>query len=87
MTLAEATERFGSIRESGIVKRIEKYGMSETEAVKAPPMRKTHMLTIYGKTMPMKEWCRISGVGYKVAWARLNNGWTHKEAVFGRLKT
>lgn len=86
MTLAEASERFGMVGDSGISKRIEKHGMSETDAVKAPPKRKTHMLTIYGKAMPMKDWCRISGVNYKIAWARLKKGWTHKQAIFGKLK-
>ena len=44
------------------------------------------MLTIYGKTMCIAQWAEISGVKPRVASKRLQLGWTHKEAVFGREK-
>lgn len=47
----------------------------------------SRMLTIYGKTMCIAEWCDISGESQSNVNARLNRlGWTHKEAVFGKPK-
>ena len=86
MTLSQAAEELGHVNASSISKRIEKYGMSHEEAVRLPSMRKAHVLTIYGKSMPLKDWCKISGVRYATAHRRLESGWTHKEAVFGREK-
>jgi hypothetical protein len=86
MTVSQAVEELSYVTGSTIVKRIEKCGMSHEEAVKLPSMRKAHMLTIYGKSMPLKDWCKISGVRYATAHRRLESGWTHKEAVFGRAK-
>lgn len=86
MTLSQAADELGKIKAEGIAKRIGKYGMSHEEAVKLPSMRKAHVLTIYGKSMTLKDWCRISGVRYATAHRRMENGWTHKEAVFGRAK-
>jgi hypothetical protein len=87
MTLSQAAEDVAHINASGIAKRIEKYGMSHEEAVKLPSMRKSHTLTIYGKSMTLKDWCKISGVRYATAHRRIESGWTHKEAIFGKSKT
>lgn len=42
----------------------------------------TIMLTIDGKTKPLAEWCRIGGIKYSVAHARLRHGWDQKRAIF-----
>lgn len=84
MTLAEAAEKNGHVNASAIAKRIDKHGMTESHAAQLPPMRQTHSVEIYGKTLPLKDWCFISGTKYPTAWARLNKGWNPKHAVFGR---
>jgi hypothetical protein len=86
ITMAEAVERYATVKKSGLSKRLHKHGMNDHDAVFLPPKRANHKLTIYGKVMPLKEWCKISGVKYGTARNRLAIGWTHKEAVFGRAK-
>lgn len=46
--------------------------------------RTTKWLTIYGKRMAAVEWAEVSMTNPKTVYARLANGWTDKEAVFGR---
>lgn len=43
-------------------------------------------IIIDGVDHTLPEWCRISGIPYKVAYARLRAGWDEKEAVFKEVK-
>jgi predicted nucleic acid-binding Zn-ribbon protein len=44
------------------------------------------VLTIYGKTMSLNDWCRDTGQNYMTVYGRLKRGWTPEEAIFGREK-
>lgn len=44
------------------------------------------ILTIYGKSMCVTEWCEISGTKRNTAFERIKRGYSHKEAIFGKLK-
>jgi hypothetical protein len=46
----------------------------------------TVLLTIYGKTMSLNDWCRDTGQNHKTVRTRLKAGWTPEEAIFGRKK-
>jgi hypothetical protein len=84
MTLLEASQRFG-VDKATIFSRLRR-NMNESEAAKTPLQVTRCELTVYGKAMPLRDWCAISGVKVSVARQRLSAGWTHKEAVFGRAK-
>jgi hypothetical protein len=44
-------------------------------------------LTIYGKTMSLTEWLKVNPYANKKAVrSRLRRGWTHKQALYGKLK-
>jgi hypothetical protein len=44
-------------------------------------------LTIYGKTMSLTEWLKVNPyVDRKTVQLRLRRGWTHKQALYGKLK-
>lgn len=51
-------------------------------------MNKTNTLrvTIDGKTMTLKDWCKLSEISYKTAFRRLKIGWEPKDAVFVKLQ-
>lgn len=44
------------------------------------------LLIIDGKSRSMVEWSRIIGTNYQSICSRLNYGWSHKEAVYGKEK-
>jgi len=51
----------------------------------APVLHRKRDLTIGGVTRPAKEWAKEEGAGhYKTIVARLDKGYSHAEAVFGR---
>lgn len=69
-----------------IVKRL-KRGWTPERAVSEPVKDGSERtLTVYGKTMLICEWMSVSGETRKNISTRLDRGWSHKEAVFGKLK-
>jgi hypothetical protein len=45
------------------------------------------LLTIYGKTMSLGEWLKVNPyVDRKTVQSRLRLGWTHKQALYGKLE-
>lgn len=46
--------------------------------------RGLRLLTIDGVEKSMGEWAEISGLALSTIWARLKNGWSPQNAVFGR---
>jgi hypothetical protein len=53
-------------------------------ALFAKPKR-YRLLTINGKTRPLAQWSRISGIGESCIRARLKKGWDDEAAVFRKL--
>ena len=49
----------------------------------------SRLVTVYGKTMSLPRWHKIVAFNtkYGTIKQRLNRGWSHKEAVFGRAAT
>jgi hypothetical protein len=45
------------------------------------PMKHLRMVTVRGKTKPMSQWCRETGISIELALARIKKGWPEAEAV------
>jgi hypothetical protein len=86
-TLAEWSQTSGT-PQSTIRHRLERgwthreavYGLSESESQRRTVIR----LTIDDVTHAIAEWSRISGTKITTIYHRLDEGWSHKEAVYGR---
>jgi hypothetical protein len=45
------------------------------------------LLTIYGKTMSLSEWLKVNPYANRqTVYDRLKKGWTHKQALYGKLE-
>ena len=47
--------------------------------------KNTIRLTINNETHSLGEWCKISGIPYKVAYARYRSGWDPCDAIFKKI--
>ena len=94
LVIANGVERliFDIADETGIpatvIKKRLKRGWAIERAISEPPQDfSERSLTVYGKTMLMCEWMKISGDTRKNISTRLERGWSDKQAIFGKLKT
>jgi hypothetical protein len=65
--------------------RLKQHGWSEKTAVWTPCkriVRKNRLLEFYGKSMPLTDWCKVSGVSRASAVLRIKAGWPDKLAVW-----
>jgi hypothetical protein len=86
VTMAELVESSG-IPRGTILNRLRR-GWSIEKAISEPSQDVSERrLTVYGKTMPLSEWCKISNEKIQIVRDRVDKKWSHKEAIFGKLKT
>lgn len=65
--------------------RLNRYGWSEKASVWTPYkkiVQQKRVMGFYGKSMPLSDWCKISGVSRGVAVLRLKHGWPNRLAVW-----
>jgi hypothetical protein len=52
-----------------------------TRAEQGANKRNNRLLTAFGETHHMQEWCRIKGISQRTLWDRLNAGWEVEKAL------
>lgn len=77
-------------RESGIPfhvlsDRIRRRHWEPERALTQPVRNHNRMVTIDNVSMPLYKWTERTGINYKTAQSRLNNGWDPKEAMSAPL--